>query len=58
MLAKRVITPSGMGFLLLDFHSAGCERIVFGLAAAVPRDSRPSFAPQVRDLARRIDLVW
>lgn len=35
-MAKRVITPSGKGFLLLDSHPAGCERTVFDLAAAVP----------------------
>jgi enoyl-[acyl-carrier protein] reductase/trans-2-enoyl-CoA reductase (NAD+) len=35
-MAPRVITPSGMGFLLLDAHPAGCERTVSGLAAAVP----------------------
>lgn len=35
-MASRVITPSGRGFLLLDAHPAGCERIVRDLAAAVP----------------------
>jgi enoyl-[acyl-carrier protein] reductase / trans-2-enoyl-CoA reductase (NAD+) len=35
-MAPRVITPSGMGFLLLDAHPNGCERTVTGLAAAVP----------------------
>jgi enoyl-[acyl-carrier protein] reductase/trans-2-enoyl-CoA reductase (NAD+) len=35
-MAPRVISPSGMGFLLLDSHPAGCERSVRDLAAAVP----------------------
>jgi len=35
-MAKRVVTPSGRGFLLLDSHPAGCERTVRDLAAAVP----------------------
>jgi enoyl-[acyl-carrier protein] reductase/trans-2-enoyl-CoA reductase (NAD+) len=35
-MAKRVITPSGRGFLLLDSHPVGCERTVFDLAATVP----------------------
>ena len=35
-MAKRVITPSGKGFLLLDSHPAGCERTVSDLAAVVP----------------------
>ena len=40
-MAPRVITPSGMGFLLLDAHPAGCERTVSDLAAAVqPLPSR------------------
>jgi hypothetical protein len=34
-MAPSVITPSGMGFLLLDSHPAGCERTVCDLAAAV-----------------------
>jgi enoyl-[acyl-carrier protein] reductase/trans-2-enoyl-CoA reductase (NAD+) len=36
-MAKRVITPSGLGFLLLDAHPAGCERTVLDLANSVPR---------------------
>jgi len=36
-MAPRVITPSGMGFLLLDSHPVGCERTVFDLAAAIPQ---------------------
>lgn len=36
-MAKRVITPSGMGFLLLDAHPVGCQRTVSDLAAAVPQ---------------------
>jgi len=34
-MARRVITPSGKGFLLLDAHPAGCQRTVSDLAAAV-----------------------
>jgi enoyl-[acyl-carrier protein] reductase / trans-2-enoyl-CoA reductase (NAD+) len=36
-MAKRVVTPSGRGFLLLDAHPAGCERTVLDLANSVPR---------------------
>jgi enoyl-[acyl-carrier protein] reductase / trans-2-enoyl-CoA reductase (NAD+) len=36
-MGKRVITPSGRGFLLLDSHPAGCERTVRDLATAIPR---------------------
>ncbi|MDX6418413.1 MAG: enoyl-[acyl-carrier protein] reductase / trans-2-enoyl-CoA reductase, partial [Trebonia sp.] len=36
-MAKRVITPSGLGFLLLDAHPAGCERTVLDLANSVLR---------------------
>jgi enoyl-[acyl-carrier protein] reductase / trans-2-enoyl-CoA reductase (NAD+) len=36
-MAKRVVAPSGRGFLLLDAHPAGCQRTVRDLAAAVPR---------------------
>jgi enoyl-[acyl-carrier protein] reductase/trans-2-enoyl-CoA reductase (NAD+) len=36
-MGKRVITPSGRGFLLLDAHPAGCERTVLDLAKSVPR---------------------
>jgi enoyl-[acyl-carrier protein] reductase/trans-2-enoyl-CoA reductase (NAD+) len=36
-MAKRVITPSGRGFLLLDAHPAGCERTVLDLAESIPR---------------------
>jgi enoyl-[acyl-carrier protein] reductase / trans-2-enoyl-CoA reductase (NAD+) len=46
-MAARVITPSGLDFLLLDSHPAGCERMVRDIAAAVgplpgrERDRRP-----------------
>jgi enoyl-[acyl-carrier protein] reductase / trans-2-enoyl-CoA reductase (NAD+) len=46
-MAKRIITPSGRGFLLLDSHPAGCERTVCDLATAIPappaaeREGRP-----------------
>jgi enoyl-[acyl-carrier protein] reductase / trans-2-enoyl-CoA reductase (NAD+) len=36
-MAKRVVNPSGRGFLLLDSHPAGCERTVLNLANSVPR---------------------
>lgn len=37
IMAPRVVTPSGRGFLLLDSHPAGCERTVRDLAAAIPQ---------------------
>jgi len=36
-MAKRVITPSGRGFLLLDSHPVGCERTVLDLAESIPQ---------------------
>jgi enoyl-[acyl-carrier protein] reductase / trans-2-enoyl-CoA reductase (NAD+) len=50
-MARRVITPSGRGFLLLDSHPAGCERTVHELAAAVPR------LPTADHGRRRVALV-
>lgn len=46
-MTKRVVTPAGRGFLLVNSHPAGCERTVLDLARSVPRqaDGRPGRRP-------------
>lgn len=36
-MTKRVVTPSGRGFLLLDSHPAGCEQTVHDFANSIPK---------------------
>jgi enoyl-[acyl-carrier protein] reductase/trans-2-enoyl-CoA reductase (NAD+) len=40
-VTERVITPRGRGFLFLDSHPAGCERIVTDMWQAIPTPAEP-----------------
>lgn len=45
-MSERVIAPKNRGFLFLDSHPAGCERLVEDMWQAVPAPSRvPERAP-------------
>ncbi|WP_405968998.1 enoyl-[acyl-carrier-protein] reductase FabV [Streptomyces sp. NBC_00988] len=40
-MTERVIAPRGRGFLFLDSHPAGCERIVTDMWQAIPTPAEP-----------------
>ncbi|MGW1893364.1 enoyl-[acyl-carrier-protein] reductase FabV [Streptomyces sp. NPDC002004] len=40
-MAERTVTPRGRGFLFLDSHPAGCDRVVTDMWSAIPEPAAP-----------------